>query len=67
MMGVVTWPQSVAAKYLSEPMKAPIPLKSELKLPRKNKPSIAIALTGAMVLLPLGVFLIIMYSGVLKR
>jgi hypothetical protein len=47
-------------------MKANSPLKSELNPPDNITPSVATVLSGIMILLPLGVFLIGLYSGTLK-
>jgi hypothetical protein len=44
-------------------MKANIPQKSELNPPDNITPSVATTLSGMLILLPLGVFLIGMYSG----
>ncbi|NJM49329.1 MAG: purine permease [Alkalinema sp. RU_4_3] len=44
-------------------MKANFPQRSELNPPNNITPSVATTLTGLLVLLPLGVFLIGMYSG----
>jgi hypothetical protein len=48
-------------------MKAPIPLKSELNPPENITPSIGTVLSAIIVLLPLGVFLVVMYSGALIK
>jgi hypothetical protein len=49
-----------------KPMKANSPRTSELNPPDNITPSLATTLSGIMVLLPIGVFLIGLYSGVFK-
>jgi hypothetical protein len=44
-------------------MKANAPRTSELNPPNNITPSVATTLSGLLILLPLGVFLIGMYSG----
>jgi hypothetical protein len=44
-------------------MKANAPQTSELNPPNNITPSVATTLSGMLILLPLGVFLIGMYSG----
>jgi hypothetical protein len=47
----------------ANPMKANAPKTSELNPPNNITPSVATTLSGLLILLPLGVFLIGMYSG----
>jgi hypothetical protein len=47
-------------------MQAASPKKSELNPPENITPSVGTVLSGIMILLPLGVFLIGLYSGAIK-
>jgi hypothetical protein len=47
-------------------MKANFPQKSELNPPDNITPSVATTLSGILVLLPLGIFLIGMYSSAFR-